>query len=79
MNTVTRGSRFRRIVRRYVFGMPEKRYGAAGDRACRAMVESARSRRSAIPSNEIIMARALYDLRREIRNGFWDRRTAYSV
>ena len=77
MNAVRRANVLRRMVRRIVFRMPERKYVTAGDRACRELMRG--SRRNPDPSDDSILAWALYDLRKEILEGFWDRNAMYLI
>ena len=80
MKTVQRKKDFRQIVRKALLRSPERKYTTAGDRACGAMMREARRRRcQPDPEMDAIHAWAVFELRREIREGFWDPRPAYGV
>ena len=80
MNTVQRSNPIIRKIRRIVFRMPERKYFISGDRACRQMMQSAhRRRRKPDPEADSIFARAVSELRAEIRSGFWDQTAACTV
>ena len=81
MNTVQRKKDFRQIVRKMLLRAPERKYTTAGDRACGAMMRDARRRRRCRPDPEMdaIHAWAVFELRREIREGFWEQRPVYTV
>ena len=76
MNTIRRTSSVRRMIRRIVFRMPERKYFVSGDRACRAMMQNARRRRRSDPEADSILAHAAFELRAEIRTGFWEKTAA---
>ena len=77
MNTIQRTSSVRRMIRKVIFRMPERKYFVSGDRACRAMMQNARRRRRRPdPEADSILARAASELRAEIRAGFWDKSAA---
>ena len=77
MNTVQRTNSVRRMIRRIIFRMPDRKYFVSGDRACRAMMQNARHRRRRPdPEADSILARAVSELRAEIRAGFWEKTAA---
>ena len=77
MNTVQRSGAVRRMIRKMVFRMPERKYFVSGDRACRAMMQNARRRRRRQdPEADSILAWAASELRAEIRAGFWEKSAA---
>ena len=77
MNTVQRTNSVRRMIRRIIFRMPDRKYFVSGDRACRAMMQNARRhRRRPDPEADSILARAVSELRAEIRAGFWEKTAA---
>ena len=74
MNTIQRSGSIRRLVRRFILRMPEKKHFVSGDRACLRMMQNARRRRRRPdPEEESILACARIDLMREITSGFWER------
>ena len=74
MNAVQRNKSFRQVVRKALLRSPERKYTTAGDRACGAMMRDARRRRRSRPDPEMdaIHTWAMLELRREIREGFWN-------
>ena len=77
MKTIQRTNSIRRMIRKIVFRMPERRYFVSGDRACRALMQGARRRRRRPdPEEASILAWAASELRAEIRSGFWEKAAA---
>ena len=79
MDKVQRASIVIRMIRRILFNMPERKYVTAGDRACREMIRAPRRRRRADPSDDSILAWAMFDLTKEMIEGFWDQRASRPV
>ena len=77
MRKVQRTRGIRKAIRIRVFGKPVQKYVTAGMEACGRMMREARPRRQITgPSDRSILARARFDLTREILSGYWQRRTA---
>ena len=72
MNSVQRTKGIRKIIRKVVFRKQDPKLVTAGDRACRMMMQHARSRLQAGPSDFAILAWANRDLTWEIMSGFWE-------
>ena len=76
MNAVRRTRGIKKVLRLIIIRKPVQKYVTAGDLSCRKMMQAARSRHQACPSDQAILAWARYDLFREIMNGFWEYQTA---
>ena len=76
MNSVQRTKGIRKIIRKVVFRKRDPKFVTAGDRACRIMMQNARSRLQAGPSDLAILTWANRDLTWEIMSGFWEIRAA---
>ena len=77
MNTVQRAKGIRKLIRKAICRGAARNYVTAGDRACGVMMrEALRLRRGPGPSDSVILARAMSDLAREIRSGFWEANAA---
>ena len=80
MNKVRRANSITRMARRFLYGMPDRKYVVSGDRACGEMMRNARRRRRVRDTeDESILAWARFELRREILDGFWDKGAAYTA
>ncbi len=77
MNTVQRTRGIRKLARRIVCRGAARSYVTAGDQACGKLMREARAlRHGPGPSDSAILARAMSDLAREIRSGFWEAKAA---
>ena len=76
MNTVQRTRGIRRVLQTGLMNRPAQKFVIAGDFACGRMMTEARRRRISGPSDSAILARARYDLEREILSGYWQRQSA---
>ena len=77
MNTVYRTKGIRKMVRKVVLREETQKFVMAGDKACAPMMREVRfPARRLSPSDNAILAWAMYDLSWEIVNGFWDAKIA---
>ncbi len=76
MNKVHRTGSIRRAIETRIMNRPARKYVTAGSEFCSRMMCEARRHRVPCPSDSAILARAQFDLNREIMCGFWQQQEA---